>query len=311
MRMPSGGLRLALIAITLAASAAVFSPAAHAATTRCNHNWPLHAGSCGQRVADLQWLLGGHRPNVFTEVKPTFKWKPNGAFGARTKSAVTAYKYRIGYPRKGQCGAISDLVAPIVGPQFFAILEGKVKRRACWVALVSSRLKAITAAQPRPSALAWRAQLVEWLGITEQPDGSNRGPCISSGCTRDGKTYRSIQSSTGAYGAAWCVSTEQAVALLITGHTFADGTAGVYYSVDWAAARGLVFAKAKLGSLVAFITYDSHGRRVPGTGHEGFVVAVQANSFTYIAGNDGNAVREHTIAMGSRPYVFIRLPGVA
>src|SRR4051812_20706141 len=122
MLTPQGGLRPALILAVLAA--ALFVPG-HAAAAGCNDNWPIHAGSCGPRVADLQWLLGGHRPNVFTEVKQTFKWKPNGAFGARTKSAVTAYKYRIGYPRKGQCGAKSDMVVPAAGAQFFAILEGK------------------------------------------------------------------------------------------------------------------------------------------------------------------------------------------
>ena len=30
---------------------------------------PLHQGSAGPRVAALQWLLAGHRPNVFTKVK--------------------------------------------------------------------------------------------------------------------------------------------------------------------------------------------------------------------------------------------------
>ena len=307
MSTPLGGLRPALLLLATVAALTITSPAA---AGRCNDRWELHPGSCGQRVKDLQWLLAGHRPNVFTEVKPTFKHQPNGSFGARTKSAVTAYKYRIGYPRKGQCGARTDMVNSNVGPQFFAILRGRQKRPACWVALVSGRLKAIQAGQPTARALQWRQLLVGWLGITETPPGSNRGPCISSACTWHGSRF-AIQASTGAYGQAWCVSTQQEAAIIVGYGRFADGTAGVYYTADYYAARNLTFAKPKIGSLVAFITFDSHGRRVPGTGHMGFVVAVQASSFTYIAGNDSNGVREHTITDGSRPYLFIRLPGVA
>jgi hypothetical protein len=309
MRAPHGVLRHALL-VLVAVSLATFAAPARASASSCNDRWDLHPGSCGQRVKDLQWLLGGHRPNVFTEVKPTFKWEPNGSYGARTKSAVLAYKYRIGYPRKGQCGATADLVNVNVGPQFFAILRGTQKRPACWIALVSSRLKAIAAATPSARALAWRQLLISWLGITESPVGSNRGPCISYTCVRGGHTF-SIQSSTGAYGAAWCVSTQQEAAELVGYGHFAQNTAGVYFAVDYYAVRGLVFAKPKVGSLVAFITYNSRGQRVAGTGHMGFVVAVQASSFTYIAGNDQNGVREHTIPDGSRPYAFIRLPGVA
>jgi hypothetical protein len=48
--------------------------------------FPLHPGSQGQHVKDLQWLLHGGRPYVFRQVKPTFKPAPNGAYGARTKA---------------------------------------------------------------------------------------------------------------------------------------------------------------------------------------------------------------------------------
>lgn len=303
-----------LTILTAAAAALIFASSSPAVVPaqRCGDRWELHAGSCGQRVKDLQWLLAGHRPNVFTEVKPTFKWKPNGSFGARTKTAVTQYKWRIGYPQKGQCGATLNMATnPSTGPQFFAILKGKKKRPACWVALVSGRLKAIAAAQPTKTALAVRALELDWLGITENPAGSNGGPCISSSCTWKGKLLPALQSSTGAYRAAWCVSTQQTAFLLAGYGRFANGTASVYYAVDFYAARNLLFAKPKVGSLVAFIDYDSRGRRIPGTGHMGFVVKVEANSFTYTAGNDANGVREHTIPDGSRPYVFIRLPRVA
>ncbi len=308
----------ALVAAGAYAHVATAAPAAHVAKVKCNDDWPLHGGSpghpasCGKRVSEVQWLIHTPRPkqNVLTQVHGTFKPMPNGLYGARAKAAVTAYKYRLGYPRAGQCGAKTNLITPTVGPYFVKLLtDPKVTRPACWVSLVSGRLKAIAAAEPTPAAIAWKAQLETWLGIHET--SNNRGPCISTACIWKGKSYRAIQSSTGQYGAAWCVSTEQAVSLLVTGHTFADDTAGVYYAADYYAARNLTFAKAKFGSLVVFPTYDRNGNRVPGTGHMGFVTGVQTHSFSYIAGNDGNAVRQHTIAYGSRPYLFIRLPGVA
>jgi hypothetical protein len=298
------GLRPALIACLVGLVLAVPVPAHAAARPDA---WNLHPGSHGPRVVALQWLENGGKPYAFTEVKPTFKYATNGSFGARTKAATTAMKFRIGYPRKGQCGAKADLVVPSTGPQFFAILKGKQKRPACWVALAAARVRAIVAAQPSKTALAVKAWEISQLGVNEQPYGSNRGPRISY--SADGVT--AYQASTGAYGAAWCVSFQQAAFIQVGYGRFADGTAGVYYAADYYAARNMTFAKPKVGSLVAFITYSSRGYRVPGTGHMGLVVAVQANSFTYTAGNDSNGVREHTISDGSRPYLFIRLPNVA
>lgn len=292
------------------------SPVAHGATVKCNDDLPLHTklagkpASCGQRVKDLQWLLGGHKPNVFKEVKPTFTKKPNGLFGAYTVSAVNKYRFRIGYPATGQCGAkVATWKSDYVTGFFFNVLEGRAKRPACWVALAASRVRSVVPT-PEPTSLGaqWAALLGDWLGIHET--GVNVGPCISTPCVWHGKSYPAIQASTGAYGAAWCVSTQQAVAKLLGLPLFANGTAGVYYAVDYYAARNETYAKPKLYSLVAFLDYDSAGHRIPGTGHMGFVTAVYANSFTYRAGNDNNAVSEHTIPDGSRPYVFLRLDKV-
>ncbi len=311
MLTPTGGRKPALTAsLAVLIALAVFTPG-QAVAARCNDRLPLRAGSCGQKVSDLQWLLAGKRPNVFREIKPTFKHPPNGAFGARTTSALNAYRFRLGYPSKDQCGAkTNEWASTRVTGYLFNLLEGRARRPACWVALAASRLRAIVAAQPTLLALRWKALLVSWLGITEQPLGSNRGPCISYQCARAGHVF-TIQASTGAFAAAWCVSTQQEADEILTASRFAEGTAGVYFAVDYYAARNLVFAKPKLGSLVAFIDYDRYGHRIPGTGHMGFVTKVEANAFTYIAGNDGNGIREHTIPDGSRSYLFIRLPGVA
>lgn len=263
---------------------------------------PLRAGSAGPRVAALQWLLAGHRPNVFTKVKPTLRQGgyTKGVLGARTKHAIVAYKWRLGYP--------AELVKPVAGPYFFRLLKGEATRPPAWIANAARRVKAV---EPGASAWALKAKAYELrlleLDIHEIPDGSNRGPAISYGA----HGVPALQSATGAYGLAWCVSTQQTVFKAIGYGTFADATAGVYYAVDFYAARNLVFAKPKVGSLVAFVDYDTHGRRIPGTGHMGYVVKIAASGFVSIEGNASNRLLERFHPFGDRGAVFIRLPGVA
>jgi hypothetical protein len=303
---------LVLLAVAVISSTQV-SPAAAA-----RHDaLPLHAGSSGPLVAKAQYLIRDPRPrqNPFKLIRGTFPHQPNGYFGARTKSAVVKYKWRFGFPTKHQCGAPVNLVIPTVGQHFFDLLDRRATRPACWVQLAASRLKAIV---PGPSALAIRAKSYELellaVNIREIPDGSNRGPAISYTATLHGYRITALQAATGAYGLAWCVSTQQAVLKAIGYGTVAGGTAGVYAAVDYFARpnpEGTLVAKAFVGAWVAFIDYDRYGHRIPGTGHMGFVMAVQASSFTYSAGNDGNRFQEHTIAMGSRPYAFIQLNGFA
>lgn len=304
MRTPTGRLLPALLAVLVLAL-----PSASTAAGKPRHDlFPLRAGSSGPNVAMVKFLIRDPQPraNVFTQVRGTYDRKHGmgGWLNPALGNAVVAYKWRLGYPRKW--------VKPVVGHYFVDLLRGRAKRPPDWVRVAAGRLKAIEAAQPSPVAVRWKTLLQSWLerGVYERPDGSNRGSCISYACTIAGRTF-TIQASTGAYGAAWCVSTQQAAAELVGYGRFADRTAGVYYAVDYANRRGWLSAKAKVGSLVAFITYDRHGRRVAGTGHMGFVMKVMASSFTYVAGNDANRVNEHTIPFGSRPYVFIRLPGVA
>lgn len=304
MRTPTGGLRPALTA-AVAVAALVLPPAGAAGR---HDAYPLRQGSAGPRVAAVKYLLRVPRPrqNVFAQVHGTYqrRFGMGGYFNQQLAAAVIAYKWRLGYPRKW--------VKPVVGRYFLDLLRGRRKRPPDWVRVAAQRLSAIQAAQPTAAAVRWKTLLQSWLTrpVYEIPDGSNRGACISYGCAVAGRTV-DIQRSTGAYAAAWCVSTQEEADLLVTGHTFADGTAGVYYAVDYANQHGWLSAKAKVGSLVAFIDYDRNGRRIPGTGHMGFVVKVMAAAFTYIAGNDANRVNEHTIPYGSRPYVFIRLPGVS
>jgi hypothetical protein len=110
------------------------------------------------------------------------------------------------------------------------------------------------------------------LGIHEVPAHSNSGEAV-----------RRIQAATGAYGAPWCVSTVQHIALHVTGHTIADRTANAYYLADYGARHGWVRPRPVLGGPVVYHL---------GAGHAGTVVQVLADgSFYAIEGNEGDAVR--------------------
>jgi hypothetical protein len=255
----------------------------------------LKQGDHGPKVAGLQWLLHGGKPNVFTKVKPTFAGRPNGYFGPRTARAITVYKWRLGYPKA--------LVRPIAGPYLFRLLKGQSHRPAAWVALAAKRLKAI---EPGFTLLALRIKGYEisQLGVNEQPPGSNLGQQVLA-----------YQADTGAYGLAWCVSFQQH-SFRIGGYGwFADRTASVYTAADWAATHGYLRARAKVGALVAFIDYYTAGtrrrQRIPGTGHMGYVVKVGAGWFVSVEGNTSNGVRQRFHRIGDRAAAFIYLPRVA
>lgn len=128
-------------------------------------------------------------------------------------------------------------------------------------------------AKPRPSTTERIIQEAHsLLGIHEIPAHSNSGPGVHT-----------IQSSTGAYGAPWCVSTVQFIVLRVTGHTIADRTANAYYLASFGARAGWVKPHPVLGGPVVY--------RI-GAGHAGTVVQVLADgSFYAIEGNEGDAVR--------------------
>lgn len=110
------------------------------------------------------------------------------------------------------------------------------------------------------------------VGIHETPSHSNSGPAV-----------RVIQSATGAYNAAWCVSTVQYIWKHVLGSTWADGTAGAYYLADYAARHGAVISKPVPACAVVYHI---------GQGHAGTVIAVgRFGRFTAIEGNEGDAVR--------------------
>lgn len=110
------------------------------------------------------------------------------------------------------------------------------------------------------------------VGIHETPDGSNDGPGVHT-----------IQSSTGAYRAAWCVSTVQFILKHVLGFTIADKTANAYYLADYAERHGWTIAKPVVGAAVVYHL---------GAGHAGTVVQVnKGGTFLAVEGNEGNAVK--------------------
>lgn len=285
---------LLFVSAAILMSAALLASASGA--TR-HDRYPLRVGSAGANVCQAKYLLRDPRPkqNVFTKIKGTYKGaqcardKSAGYFGKAFGKSVVQYKYRLGYPKA--------FVKPVVGRYFIALLRGKKHRPATWIALAATRLKA-TEPGVSPMAQKIRTILQSQLGTYEYPYGSNRGPKISFPVS----SLPSYQSTTGAYGAAWCVSFTQWVFKQAGYGYFADRTAGVFYAVGWANRRGYLHARPKVGSIVAFME---------GQGHMGTVVKITASGFVSIEGNASNRVLERYHWLGDRRPVFIYLPGVA
>lgn len=302
------------------ASAVAGGSAAHATVKQAcpakRQAFPLHAktvrsaASCGQHVADLQWLLHGGKPYAMHQVKPTFKGRPNGSYGAITKHDVLAMKFRIGYPKAGQCGAKTTLLIDTTTSYFFHVLEGTAIRPTCWVGLAAQRVKGAVRTGATDTALAIQRFEISQLGVHEIPDGSNRGPCISivDGCA----VYLGngpYQSSTGAYGAAWCASFADYMLKLITGHGFGStNDAYVPAIAEYAQAHNELAAKPRVGS---FVIYLSRDLQLVNAFHIGYVVRVTATGVQTVEGNEGNAVRELWRPFATNRMVYVNVPGVA
>lgn len=294
----------AAIAVTLLALAA---PLAAQAATR-HDGYPLHAGrhaSAGPRVAALQWLLQPRAPkqNVFKAIRGTFIWTPNGYFGARTKHAVVAYKFRLGYPKAGECGEPKSrtLLTPVAGADFVAFIRGKKTRPVCWVALAASRVQSVVVPGATPLALKIKAYELTQLGVHETCGGScNRGPVVDV-----------YERRFGLLGVAWCAvfqnySFEQAGYRPIP-----FGAAQPFYVpslAEWAAARNWLSAKPRVGDLIIFLSNDG---LLVNAYHVGYVTKVTATGVSTVEGNSGDAVRENYYPLVDRLHAFISIPGVA
>jgi|SRR5581483_2524866 len=299
---------LLLLATAAAAAGAITAAAAtpHAgprAPAKRADTWNLHPGSRGPRVAALQWMLSGHCPNKYAprcggKAKPTLTAYTRGIYGAHTKHGLLAFRYRLGFPAKGQCGARASKLTPIVTPWFFALLKGKVTRPPCWVALAAQRLKLAELVEPKPLALKIRA--VELSQVGNHETSWNCGPSIN-------KYFAAFRLGCGL---PWC-EIFQEWSFLQGGYRpipFSPYPWAVLPTYRWAAEHNLLSAKIRVGSLMAFLG---------DAGHIGFVIAIHADSaghvrsYDTVEGNTSNGVYLRHYAFGDRLRVFINLPGVA
>jgi hypothetical protein len=128
--------------------------------------WPLHHGttaarsSRGPRVAELQYLLRNPRPrqNVWGKVKGTLQpgTFTDGIYDLATARAVIAWKYRVGFPSRGQCGSkVDEWRQTKVTPWFIHLVTSGSGRPYCWVAVAAKRIaKAERGATPLALKLA-------------------------------------------------------------------------------------------------------------------------------------------------------------
>jgi hypothetical protein len=282
--------------------------------------WPLHPGSVGPRVAGWQWMISGHCPNRYAvrcggKVKPTLHRYTAGVFGARTKAATVALRYRLGFPAKGQCGAKASKLVPEVGPWFWALLRGSrdahgrliATRPVCWIALAASRARVADVSKPTPLALSIRSWELAQVGTHETCGGScNRGSVPGPG----GWSVDRIEAAFGLRGLAWC-EIFQELGFRIAGYSpipFSSSPFAVIPSYREWAGKGWTGAVPQVGSLMVWLG---------DAGHIGYVADVDADSaghlhgITTVEGNASDGVRiRHYPVPGSSLRLFANLPRV-
>lgn len=269
--------RVCLLLCALLLPAAGAAGQAAAATARP----ALHAGTTGQRVKDLQWLLSGYRPSVYQF--STYSGRVDGRFGPLTRVAVRRMKYRLGYPAR--------LVDGRAGRQLFEFLLGKRARPLGWVGRASARATRPNVHPDLSTPCAARIVRVarSQLGVHEIPDGSN-----------DGLRVRVFQRVTGAFRAPWCASFVQWVFGTAGVGTIANRSAGVFYIVDWAHTHLMLHARPRVGAAVAYMR---------NLGHIGIVESLFGrDGFVAIEGNASNRVKRVIRHVGDQRTVFVWAP---
>ena len=270
----------------------------HAAAVRTDA-WPLHHGatfkvdSRGPRVATLQYLLRDPRPaqNAFTKVKGTLKPHTftRGIYDLPTARALIAYKFRIGYPARGQCGAhSSEWRVTKVGPYFFELLRGHRNRPACWVAVAAKRLAAAVAGAT-PAALKLKAIELTQVGVYEP------------------LAYYRYNNYFGLPFEAWCAIFQGWSMRHITPQLPLLAPTNPWYVpniINWGRSRGYLTATAKVGEWVLYYGDISH---------IGYVISVDPKTGFYwsVEGNYANHVAQVQHSPYDHLHYFLAVPGVA
>lgn len=283
----SAVLRLLLLGLCTGALVAPLQAATKKPATVVRHDkLPLHLGSYGPRVVELQKLLDGEKKSVFKEIRPTLKTQPNGLFGQATEEALFALKYRLGYPDR-----FNHKGRAVAGTDFFSLMYGHSKRTLEMVGWAQIRIQAVEAGS---TVLAQQIKRIETsqLGANE-----NLGPNCG---TRIDAYFRYFGIGCGL---PWCaIFAQWSFARAGYKPPFANRSFGVIYIAQWARDHGYLNAKARVGSLVAFLDDG---------GHIGYVVKVLASGYVTDEGNSSNRVQQVYHPWSNRLRVFIDLPGVA
>ena len=153
------------------------------------------------------------------------------------------------------------------------------------------------------------AEARRWLGVREEPKGSNRGVTI------DFFNYQSLRDwrdfPIGVKGAPWCAAFVSTIGQLGLGHAWpVERTVSCQAIADWAEERELLHrhpAAAEEGDL--FLLYYQTRRKF---GHVGFVTGLQGQTILTLEGNtnfggsrEGYGVFERTRAVGQTT-AFVR-----
>jgi CHAP domain-containing protein len=274
------GLIVALVVFAWDGSCSVEAQAA-----KRHDRYPLHIGSSGVRVKNLQWLLGAHKPAVrHGRYWRVLNVEASGYFGKGTREAVFRIKLRLGYPHAGQCGSKYGLLNGHADQKLLQILKGGRPRPGCWVKLAARRV-------PPPCTMAQRIVNFARREIGNREIwGRNYGPRIA--------LYQAV---TGAFRAPWCVSWAQAIYKWSGLGTFANRSASVYYVLGYASRRGWLRSRPQPGDLIAFRTWQ---------GHMGIVDSVTRGGFYAVEGNSADRVLRRFHPYGARPASFISIPGI-
>lgn len=285
---------LLLLASVFVLTCSQSASAAHPVPVRTDA-WNLHHGttvaksSRGPRVALLQFLIRNPRPkaNVFTRVTGTLKRGTftKGLYGHSTAAAVVAYKFRIGVPARGQCGAkSSEWRATQVGPYFISILRGR-KRPACWVAVAARRLAAAKAGAT-PEALKLKNIELSQVGVYE-PEAFAR---------YNGYFHLPAE--------AWCAIFQNwsrvHIGLPVLG---AQNPWYVPSIIAWGQAHGYLIARAEVGEFVLYYGDISH---------IGYVIKVDPKTGYYwtVEGNWASHVAEVQHSPYDHLHYFLAIPGL-
>jgi hypothetical protein len=238
-------------------------------------------GESGPRVAAIQWLAAG---NSRYHVR-TYKGKPTGYYGNKTRIAVYFLKFRLGWPKPQ---------GKLAGPTLYRVLLGSIPRPLGWIRLAGQRATSGTpgtVGSGNQSLVALLASVERsQIGVHEAPWGSNSSPPCGNPRAPKKACVLAYQAATTLGGSnwPWCAAL-QAWALKQIGITnYGERSAAVHTVLSWAHARGLVHALPRPGDLVAFIWHNAGSE----TGsHIGFVESVSKGGFwTDIEGNESDQV---------------------